>query len=170
MLFRPNQTLLFLGTVLLILVALMTWRSQTFSIENAPQHSFTLIDGQNISTEELRGQPWLLYFWATSCVPCRQEQPALLDYHQQYAPQGLKMIAVAMDYDPADRVVNYARSQQLPWSVALDSKAQARRAFGNVQFTPTHLLFDAQGNLVWSHTGLMDFQHLHNATRDLLSP
>jgi thiol-disulfide isomerase/thioredoxin len=41
-----------------------------------------------------RGQVVLLNYWATWCIPCREEFPILQGLHQTYAPQGFLLVAV----------------------------------------------------------------------------
>ncbi len=41
----------------------------------------------------------LLSVWATWCVPCRQEFPALLRLERAYGPRGLRLLLVSTDFD-----------------------------------------------------------------------
>lgn len=52
---------------------------------------------KNIS--DYRGQVVLLNLWATWCGPCKQEMPGIQALHEQLGPQGLRVVAVAVD-DP----------------------------------------------------------------------
>jgi thiol-disulfide isomerase/thioredoxin len=48
---------------------------------------------------DYRGQVVLLNLWATWCGPCEWEMPAIEALHRDFAPAGLKVVAVAVD-DP----------------------------------------------------------------------
>jgi thiol-disulfide isomerase/thioredoxin len=41
--------------------------------------------GRKVRLRDLRGRPVLLNFWATWCVPCNDEMPALVAIEKQYA-------------------------------------------------------------------------------------
>src|SRR5438270_7654533 len=45
----------------------------------APSFTVTDIDGRRVSLSQLRGKPVLISFWATWCVPCRDELPLIRD-------------------------------------------------------------------------------------------
>ena len=51
------------------------------------------VNGGPVTAEELRGQPTLIHFWAVSCHSCHDMMPALRQWRDQYAPQGLQVIA-----------------------------------------------------------------------------
>lgn len=55
-------------------------------------------DAQDVSV--WRGQAVLINFWAGWCGPCRREMPALQAVAKGYAPQGVRVVGVAVD-DPA---------------------------------------------------------------------
>ncbi|HQC98112.1 MAG TPA: TlpA disulfide reductase family protein, partial [Aquabacterium sp.] len=47
------------------------------AVEPAPQVNYTLLDGQQLSTDKLKGQVVLVNFWATSCTTCVAEMPQI---------------------------------------------------------------------------------------------
>ena len=60
----------------------------------APLFEQTTLAGDTLSLLELRGSPVILNFWATWCVPCRVEMPALQNLHDRYHMEGLRIIGV----------------------------------------------------------------------------
>jgi peroxiredoxin len=150
------------------LLALGTWFLLPQQLKAAPDAVFKTISGETISLAALHGKPVLVTFWATDCGSCLQEIPDLIALHRQYSPEGLTIIAVAMSYDPPNRVLEMTNEKQLPYAVALDPIAEHALAFGNVQFTPTSFLLDRQGGVVMQKTGRFDLAEVRemlDATR-----
>lgn len=71
---------------------------------------------------DLHGKPLIITFWATSCPSCVKEIPHLIALYEQYHPQGIEIIAIAMTYDPPNRVVSMTQEKKLPYHVVLDIK------------------------------------------------
>ncbi|MGA0927604.1 MAG: TlpA disulfide reductase family protein, partial [Burkholderiaceae bacterium] len=77
----------------------------------------------------MRGQVVLVNFWATSCTSCVAEMPELIETHQRYKDKGYETVAVAMSYDPATYVLNFANTRNLPFKVALDQNDTLAKAW-----------------------------------------
>lgn len=127
----------------------------------APDVTFISIAGDKVSTQALRGKVVIVNFWATSCVTCVKEMPAMVDTYNKFKDQGLEFIAVAMQYDRPDYVLNFAQQRALPFTVALDSAGDLARQFGDVSLTPTTFLIDKQGNIIKTYVGEPDFATVH---------
>ena len=50
----------------------------------APDFSLPTLDGGDFTLSEQRGKPVVLNFWATWCIPCQREMPALQRAAEQY--------------------------------------------------------------------------------------
>jgi peroxiredoxin len=135
----------------------------------APQLSYTLLDGRQLSTADLRGQVVLINFWATTCASCVAEMPALADLHTQYHARGFDTLAVAMSYDPPAYVADFAERRKLPFGVAIDNTGAIARGFGDVQGTPTSVLIDKHGAIVRRYVGTPDFVALRSLVQELLA-
>ena len=61
-----------------------------FTIDSAPKQK-TIAD--------YRGNVLMINVWATWCLPCRIEMPSIEALHKDYAPKGLKIVAISID-DP----------------------------------------------------------------------
>ncbi|MDD4915214.1 MAG: TlpA disulfide reductase family protein [Methylococcales bacterium] len=144
------------GIVFICLLISGLWLTQPQKLSQAPNAVFKTIRGDSISLADLKGKPVLVTFWATDCPSCLAEIPDLISLYRQYADKGLTIIAVAMSYDPPNRVLSISETRQLPYPVALDPGAEHAVAFGNVQFTPTTFLIDRRGGVIMQKTGRFD--------------
>jgi len=126
----------------------------------APEVTFTTLDGQKISMQDLRGKTVLVNFWATDCPGCIKEMPDLIDTYQQYKDKNFVVIAVAMPYDPPAQVANYTKEKALPFAVMHDGYGEMVKAFGDVNLTPTSFIYDAQGNRLQKVIGELNFAEL----------
>lgn len=135
----------------------------------APPSSFVMLDGSKKETAQLKGKVTLVNFWATSCVTCVAEMPQLIATYNKYQAQGFDTIAVAMQYDPPSYVVNFAKTRNLPFSVAIDNTGEVAKAWGDVQLTPTTYLVNKQGEIVKRYVGEPNFADLHRLIEKLLA-
>ncbi len=127
----------------------------------APDVTFIDLKGEKISTRGLRGKVVMVNFWATSCVTCVKEMPQMVDTYNKYKGQGLAFVAVAMQYDPANYVINFTETRKLPFTVALDSGGDIARSFGDVTLTPTTFVIDKDGKIIKRYVGEPKFADLH---------
>lgn len=135
----------------------------------APRVSYTLLDGQKLSTDQLKGQVVLVNFWATSCSTCVAEMPAITATHEKYKHRGYQTVAVAMAYDPPAYVADFAESRKLPFGVAIDNTGAIAKGFGDVDRTPTTFLINRRGEIVQRYVGTPDFAALHQLVEQLLA-
>lgn len=127
----------------------------------APDVTFVTIKGEKIPADALRGKVFMVNFWATSCTTCVAEMPQMVETYNKFKPQGMEFVAVAMSYDPANYVINYAETRQLPFKVALDTDGSAAKAYGDVAMTPTTFVVGKDGKILKRYLGKPDFDELH---------
>lgn len=137
--------------------------------ERAPEITFPLLDGRQLPLSSLAGKPVLVTFWATSCIECRKEMPDLIALYKQLSPQGFEMIAVAMPYDPPNRVLELNERMQLPYPVAIDVESRAVNAFGGIAGTPSAFLISPDGRITMRHTGMLDMTLLRDRITGMLA-
>ena len=90
-------------------------------------------------------------FWASWCVPCRRSFPWLNSMHRKYGADGLQIIAVNLDKDPA---LAEAFLAEVPAEFALrfDPAGALAKQYG-VQAMPSSFLIDADGKVLVTHAG-----------------
>ena len=115
------------------------------NFEPAPDVEFQTLAGQPFRLKELQGQVVLLNFWATYCLPCREEIPALNALQSELQAQGLKIVGASLD-DSIEGVNAYQEEvakfeyQVLVGGSDLKSKFEAG-------VLPTTYLIDRQGRI-----------------------
>ena len=60
----------------------------------APDFDLQTLDGGRLSLAELRGSPVVVNFWASWCIPCREEAPLLTAAARDYEGQGLRVVGI----------------------------------------------------------------------------
>jgi thiol-disulfide isomerase/thioredoxin len=58
---------------------------------------FKDLNGKKVRVSDLRGKIVVLNFWATWCVPCREEMPLLVEADKEYGPRGVAFVAASLD-------------------------------------------------------------------------
>jgi thiol-disulfide isomerase/thioredoxin len=163
---RP--ALLLVPAILVFVAAAWVW-----SRERLPQPptdvALHTLQGTSETLGALRGRVVMVTFWATTCEVCLREMPQLVDLHQNLGPRGLALVAVAMPYDPAYLVAQYASTRRLPFTVALDLHGRVVQAFGGVAGTPTAFVIDRKGRVVERIVGAPDFARLRARLESELS-
>lgn len=136
----------------------------------APDIRFPLLDGRELALSSLIGRPVLVTFWASTCIECRKEMPDLIALYEELSPSGFEIIAIAMPYDPPNRVLETSVRMQLPYAVALDIDGAAVQSFGDVAVTPSSFLIAPDGKIVMRHTGVLDIDQLRRQVIAMLGP
>jgi len=120
----------------------------------APEFRLPRLDGQPLSLASYRGKVVLLDFWATWCVPCREETPHFVALQQKYRDRGLQIIGVSMDDSP-DPVGPFVQQFRINYPVVIGT-AQTGVDYGGVLGLPIAFVIDRDGRIVAKHIGATD--------------
>jgi thiol-disulfide isomerase/thioredoxin len=110
------------------------------------QMRFPKPDGTELAIASLRGQPLLLNFWGTWCPPCVKEMPELDQFAREFAPQGWRVIGLAVDNPKAVR--EFLTKTPVSYTIALAGFEGTELAtrLGNTQSgLPYTVAFDKAG-------------------------
>jgi cytochrome c biogenesis protein CcmG/thiol:disulfide interchange protein DsbE len=113
--------------------------------EPAPDITAVGLDGQPVQLSTLRGRPVIVNFWASWCVPCRQEMPLLRDELANHQADGLAIVGVIFK-DQADPARAFATSFGATWPSALDPDGAIAKAY-RVVAPPQSYFIDRNGIL-----------------------
>ncbi len=116
-------------------------------------HDFTTIDknGKNIQLSKLykKNKLVLLNFWSSRCIPCRKENPNLVNLYQQYHSKGFEIVSVSVDEDKKNWM-NAIEQDKLSWIQICDFNSWSGvipKQF-NITETPTMFLINQEGSIV----------------------
>ncbi|HET7113320.1 MAG TPA: cytochrome c biogenesis protein/redoxin, partial [Pyrinomonadaceae bacterium] len=137
------------------------------NFQPAPDLEFHTLAGAPLRLSSLQGQVVLLNFWATYCLPCREEIPALNKLQHELQAQGLKVVGASTD-DNADGVNAYQQEvAKFEYEVLLggdDAKAKLEHPQ-----LPTTYLIDRQGRIRQKIIGPRDKAGWEAAVKPLLA-
>ncbi len=99
-----------------------------------PALSFNGADGKPMTLADFKGKTVLLNLWATWCVPCRQEMPALDGLQAKLGGDDFQVVAINIDTRNLDKPKAWLAMPELPASPITPTRrqdlpgAEARRA------------------------------------------
>jgi cytochrome c-type biogenesis protein len=135
--------------------------------EAAPDVQFQTLASKPFRLKELQGQVVLLNFWATYCIPCREEIPALNSLQHELESQGLRIVGASLD-DSIDGVNAYQQDVvKFEYQVLVgdgDAKVKFEQAV-----LPTTYLIDRQGRIRQKIIGARDKAGWEAAVKPLLA-
>ena len=119
----------------------------------APDFTLETLDGKSMRLSDLRGKAVLLNFWATWCGPCKIEMPWFVELQNEYGPQGLQIVGVAMDDSSKEDIAKFARDMGVNYPVLLGKEAVGD-AYGGVPALPESFFISRDGRIVDKIMGL----------------
>ncbi|MGI8838280.1 MAG: cytochrome c biogenesis protein CcdA [Pyrinomonadaceae bacterium] len=138
----------------------------TTNFEPMPEVQFQTLNGQPFSVGQLRGQVVLLNFWATWCIPCREEIPILNAMQQELQGKGLKVIGASLE-DTAAGVEEYQKDVRKFEYQVLVGGDDAKAKFGGTPL-PTTYLIDRDGRIRQKIVGARDREGWEAVVQPLL--
>lgn len=130
------------------------------------------INGE-ITREELIGSPVLVHFWALSCHICHDNMPTIRQWSKEYAPLGLKVVAVHMPRQEEDTnldaVLADIKNLEIDEPCAIDNQHTIGEHFQN-EYWPAYFLFDREGNLRGRGAGHVGLGMLESTLKRITAP
>lgn len=113
----------------------------------APDFELTGLAGETYRLTELRGRPLLVNFWASWCVPCRSEMPAMERVFQQYRARGFLILAVnTTNQDRPAAVGAFTTELGLSFPILLDQDGSISDLY-QLRALPTSFFIDERGTI-----------------------
>ncbi len=117
--------------------------------EVAPSWTLKDAEGNDISSESLKGKPYVLHFWATWCPYCKRLQPGLDVISMGYVKKGITTYAVSFWENPKAKPVSEMQNRGLMLPVLVEGDDVAKN-FG-VMGTPTTVFVNKDHEVEYIH-------------------
>jgi cytochrome c biogenesis protein CcmG/thiol:disulfide interchange protein DsbE len=157
-----------LAVVGLLVFGLVSKGSSRITVgERAPSTALPRLEGGGTgSLAHYRGRWVLVNFWASWCIPCRQEAPALEEFQRQHA--GARFTVLGIDTrDLTDDGRTFADKYGLSYPQLRDGDGGAAHDFGTTG-VPENFLIDPAGTVRWLRPGPVDDQYLTDEVEPFL--
>jgi cytochrome c biogenesis protein CcmG/thiol:disulfide interchange protein DsbE len=107
-----------------------------------------LATGDSVSLKkEYANQVTLVNIWATWCIPCRTEMPAMERLYQVFGPKGFRIAAVSIDEGGIEDVRAFVKEYALTFDVLHDATGEIQREYQTTG-VPESFLLDKDGIIV----------------------
>lgn len=136
------------------------------SRQMAPAFTLALLDGGNLTLADHQGKPVLLNFFASWCLPCRDEMPAIEKISHEYRAKGVVFLGVAID-DTEAKLRDFTARYGVTFPVGLDRGAVIQKSFG-LYGIPTTYFIDRKGVVNYFHSGAVTEELLRHELDKLL--
>ncbi len=120
--------------------------------KRVPNLEFQNLSGSKVRIGDLHGSIAVVNFWATWCVPCREEFPMLSGLAQKYAGK-VRFVSISADEDPTNRkrragIDRFLDDQKPAMEIWLGADLDALQRCGLGQVLPGTLILDANGQVI----------------------
>lgn len=112
------------------------------------------VDGKNFDMKDhLDNDATIVLFWATWCMPCQKEFPAIEKIIKKYPDKKIEVVAISKDSPRSlAKVKAFVRKHKYPFTYVLDADGKVSSNF-MVDAIPHSFVADTNGKVIYSHTG-----------------
>ncbi len=116
-----------------------------------------LASGDTVAIRDrYKGKVTLLNIWATWCVPCRQEMPAMQRAYARLKDEGFAIAAVSIDEGSPEDVLAFTREFGLTFDILQDRSGRISTLYQTTG-VPESFLLDKQGVIIKRVIGAHDW-------------
>jgi peroxiredoxin len=139
-------------TALVLALLLVAGCGEQRAQSQAPDFSLPLLDGgESVSLQDYRGQVVYLTFWASWCLPCRQEMPYLAQLLERHQGEGFEVLAINVDQE-VELARAFVEEYGITFPVLYDPERSVAPTY-RVPGYPTHFVIDRGGKIRYTSIG-----------------
>jgi len=114
--------------------------------QKVPDFEQSDVNGEQVSIQSFRGKYMLIDFWASWCIPCRKENPAVVAAYKKFKDKGFGILSVSLD-DKKQNWLHAIKEDKLNWLHVSDLNGwnnEVAKRF-NIRSIPDNILIDQNG-------------------------
>ncbi len=149
-----------LSLLIVLLLAALGPGCRAAMVTSGPAPDFILTDtnGDTVLLSDMAGHVVVLDFWASWCDPCVDALGHLQRLHEQYADQGVIVLAINIG-ETHDEVTAFMADREYTFTVLLDTEGRVTDSYG-VQAIPHTVIVDRGGEVYAIPLGLGDAEEI----------
>lgn len=132
--------------------------SPAFVDHPAPEFFLRDMSGSSASLSDLAGKVVLVNNWATWCLPCREEIPALQSYFEAHVQDDFILVGINAG-DRKEQIMRFIDENELTFPICEDPMGEALRAFKN-NGLPSSYVIDQDGSVRMAWMGKVTVEAL----------
>lgn len=132
----------------------------------APNFRLANGDGQLVTLSNYRGKWVLVNFWATWCLPCRDETPDLQEVYERN--EDVLVVLGVNQQETVEQMTTFGDAYDVTYPLVLDRSGQVSQAYRVSRNLPVTFLIDPQGVIVEAFWGQVSMDTLERVEAEYL--
>lgn len=137
--------------------------------QETPELTLRDLQGDTRTLGDYRGKIVILNFWATWCVPCREEMPLLTSMQKRYAGRDVVVIGAAADEESTQQQIPpFVEKLKLTFPIWVGADTMQMQKLGLGTALPATAVIDRDGKIVGRVIGVLEKNDLRHRIDYLL--
>ena len=123
--------------------------------KKAPPLKLPNLEGKTVEIKYADAGVTLVNFWATWCLPCREEMPAIDRLHEKHRAKGFRAAGIALQSgEAADVKAFFEKRKFAPSYPILLGDEELAASYGDIEIVPTTYLIGPSGEVLKTYFGV----------------
>ena len=134
----------------------------------APNFTLNTLEEAATTLGDYRESVVLLNFWASWCIPCKEEMPVIQAAYEKYHDRGLVVLGINMtDLDERKAIEQFVRDTGVTFPILLDETGSVSTDYRVISI-PTSFFIDRSGIIRHFQLGAMTEEQLEQYLDEML--
>ena len=135
----------------------------------APDFTLPTLEDTQVSLSQFRGRPVVINFWASWCIPCREEMPELARSYEAHKAEGLMILGINLSYaDSLSDIEAFVSEFHVTFPILLDAEGVVAGKLYPMPGIPTSIFINRDGTIARVQVGQMTGQEIDQYVAEIL--